>query len=62
VAFHCVEGLAAEQIRDGLMRRLPRYAVPQQVLHLPSLPLTANGKIDRQLLVEMLEREAAAVS
>jgi amino acid adenylation domain-containing protein len=60
VAFHCVEGLAPEQIRDALMRRVPRYAVPQQVLQLPSLPLTPNGKIDRKLLVEMLEREAVA--
>lgn len=61
VAFHCVQGLAAEDVRDALMRRIPRYAVPQQVLRLTSLPLTSNGKIDRNLLVEMLEREAVAV-
>ena len=60
VAFHCVQGLAAEDIRDALMRRIPRYAVPQQVLQLTSLPLTSNGKIDRNLLVEMLEREPVA--
>jgi acyl-coenzyme A synthetase/AMP-(fatty) acid ligase len=62
VAFHCVESLAAEDIRDALMRRIPRYAVPQQVLRLASLPLTSNGKIDRKLLVEMLERETVPVS
>jgi D-alanine--poly(phosphoribitol) ligase subunit 1 len=61
VAFHCVPGLAAEDVRDALMRRIPRYAVPQQVLQLTSLPLTSNGKIDRNLLVEMLEREPVAV-
>jgi D-alanine--poly(phosphoribitol) ligase subunit 1 len=60
VAFHCVQGLAAEDVREALMRRIPRYAVPQQVLRLTSLPLTSNGKIDRNLLVEMLEREAVA--
>jgi acyl-CoA synthetase (AMP-forming)/AMP-acid ligase II len=61
VAFHCVPGLAAEDVRDALMRRIPRYAVPQQVVRLTSLPLTSNGKIDRNLLVETLEREVVAV-
>jgi acyl-CoA synthetase (AMP-forming)/AMP-acid ligase II len=62
VAFHCVQGLAPEDVRDALMRRIPRYAVPQQVLRLTDIPLTPNGKIDRKLLVEMLEAGAVAVS
>ena len=62
VAFHCVEGLTGQKVRDALKRRVPRYAVPQQVLQLAGLPLTVNGKVDRKLLVEMLEREASRVS
>ena len=58
VTFHCVEGLAAEKIRDALRQRVPRYAVPQQVVRLAGLPLTANGRVNRNLLVEMLERKA----
>ena len=59
--FHCVEGLPAEKVREALLRRVPRYAVPQQVLQLAGLPLTANGKVDRRLLVEMLESKAEPV-
>jgi D-alanine--poly(phosphoribitol) ligase subunit 1 len=54
-AFHCVEGLSAQEIRDAMMRRVPRYMAPQQVRRLERIPLTENGKIDRAALIALLE-------
>ncbi|MER6527321.1 amino acid adenylation domain-containing protein [Streptomyces sp. NPDC001508] len=36
----------AEMIRDDLVERLPDYMIPNRVLVLDRLPLTANGKVD----------------
>jgi amino acid adenylation domain-containing protein len=37
-------------LRSGLKERLPDYMVPADLVLLAALPLTANGKIDRQAL------------
>ncbi|MDF3203267.1 amino acid adenylation domain-containing protein, partial [Pseudomonas sp. 1912-s] len=41
-----------ETIRQSLKAELPDYMIPAHVVFLPSLPLTVNGKLDRQALPE----------
>ncbi|MCI3150428.1 amino acid adenylation domain-containing protein [Streptomyces sp. GB4-14] len=41
---------APERLREALGKTLPAYMVPQHVLALDALPLTANGKVDRTAL------------
>ncbi|MGD2089687.1 MAG: amino acid adenylation domain-containing protein [Candidatus Aminicenantes bacterium] len=40
-------------IKEHLSRWLPDYMIPQQLVTLEEIPLTANGKIDRKALLEM---------
>ncbi|MGW4400350.1 non-ribosomal peptide synthetase family protein [Amycolatopsis nivea] len=49
----------AEIVKDDLARLLPDYMIPNHVLVLDELPLTANGKVDRAALAAS-ERVASA--
>jgi amino acid adenylation domain-containing protein len=44
--------LSSEELRQKLRQRLPEYMVPNVLLQLAQMPLTPNGKIDRQRLPE----------
>ena len=41
-----------EELRAHLKEQLPDFMVPSAIVPLPKIPLTANGKIDRQALPE----------
>ncbi|WP_179404973.1 non-ribosomal peptide synthetase [Burkholderia guangdongensis] len=50
---------AAEELTDALRRLLPDYMVPAHLLAIEALPLSANGKVDRKMLVSMLAEGVA---
>ncbi len=50
----CSNRLTLEQLCSFLQDYLPEYAHPQSLIQVGSLPLNANGKIDRKNLVHVL--------
>ena len=53
--------LFALRLREALRARLPEHLVPAAFVLLPALPLSPNGKVDRQALAK-IEPELSAVS
>ena len=47
-----MEAAAAGRLRALLMEKLPGYMLPRSIHFVDTLPLTANGKVDRRKLVE----------
>ncbi|WP_141562233.1 AMP-binding protein, partial [Pseudomonas sp. ICMP 561] len=50
VVVHGTEGNDSESLRRELLEHLPEYMVPAQILVLPAMPLSPNGKLDRKAL------------
>lgn len=60
IAYYTVqEGVvpSAEKLRDTLAQELPQYMVPSLFIRLPQIPLTSNGKADRNALPPPSPRE-----
>ncbi|NKB70551.1 MAG: amino acid adenylation domain-containing protein [Candidatus Latescibacteria bacterium] len=55
VAFAAAADLDQDKVREQLAGLLPAYMVPSRLLPLDSLPLNANGKIDRAALEVLLQ-------
>jgi len=43
---------SVDELRSYLKQQLPEFMVPSAIVVLPKIPLTANGKVDRQALPE----------
>ncbi|MFL1491454.1 non-ribosomal peptide synthase/polyketide synthase [Pseudomonas antarctica] len=50
VAYLVLEGEAPTDLKAWLLSSLPEYMVPTHMVHLDTLPVTANGKLDRKAL------------
>ena len=46
-----------KDIAVELRNRLPRYMIPNLIIKLDSIPMTANGKIDRVSLKKMYSEQ-----
>jgi hypothetical protein len=53
-------GPQPEALSDFLRQKLPGYMVPASLVALESLPLTANGKVDRKALTQRGEQQPQA--
>lgn len=47
-------------LKAALSQRIPHYMIPSVIIQVAEMPLTVNGKIDRQRLEEMCRTEEAA--
>jgi D-alanine--poly(phosphoribitol) ligase subunit 1 len=57
VSFVGVPDINSESIIKALKNRLPAYMVPNRIIAMQNLPLSASGKVDRQALRRLLENE-----
>ena len=60
VAFVAGTEMSIAEVRAAMKKRVPEYMVPRQVRIVDQLPLSANGKFDRNALIELLRGEGAA--
>lgn len=52
----------AKILKQELKKKLPDYMIPSRIVLVSTLPLTANGKVDRKALLGMLEESVPKVS
>jgi acyl carrier protein len=63
VAYVAPQAADRAALREYLKERLPQYMVPSAVVLLDKLPLTANGKVDRQALSALsIQKETSSSS
>lgn len=58
IVLFYVGDVAERELAEAMKSRLPRYMLPNRIIRLETMPLTANGKIDRVALkTGYLEKE-----
>ncbi|MFE8874039.1 amino acid adenylation domain-containing protein, partial [Acetobacter persici] len=60
VAADPASGDLGSELRAWIENRLPSYEVPQNITVMSALPLTSNGKLDRETLFGLSERHQTA--
>ena len=63
VAYYTVDGapLDAQELQDALARQLPQHMVPHKFVPLDTMPVGANGKLDRGALVSLSHQRSAGI-
>lgn len=54
------EAIDSSTLKAALSQRIPHYMIPSVIIQVTEMPLTVNGKIDRQRLEEMCRTEESA--
>ena len=57
IVLYYVGSITDKELTVALKKRLPRYMIPNRILQLDEMPLTANGKIDRVTLKKSYQKE-----
>ena len=55
IVLYYVGEMPMKELVTVLREKLPRYMIPNKVIELTTMPLTANGKLDRVTLKKMFE-------
>jgi len=56
IAFYAADGTFEEsQCKEFLAKHIPSYMIPFRCLHIENMPITPNGKIDRNALLAMVD-------
>jgi amino acid adenylation domain-containing protein len=58
----CAETVSAEDLRDFLGQTLPDYMIPGAFVRMETLPLTANGKLDKAALPPASDANALSLA
>lgn len=56
IVLYYVGAMDEKTLAEALKEKLPRYMLPNRIIQLESMPLTANGKIDRVTLKKRLQQ------
>ena len=59
IAFYSLEyKVSEEDIREKMSEKLPSYMMPSRMIEIDDMPLSSNGKVDRNKLLELEKNNA----